>query len=59
MIKKYTATVNLVVDTDNDLDVEEMQAYLLNAVILDLDNETWGDIGVQNIDIDWDNLQEE
>ena len=59
MIKKYTATVNLVVDTDNDLDVEEMQAYLINAVILDLDNETWGDIGVQNIDIDWDNLQEE
>lgn len=59
MIKKYTATVSLVVDTDNDLDIEEMQAYLINAVMLDLDNETWGDIGVQNIDIDWDNLQED
>jgi len=58
MIKRFTATVSLTVNTENDLDENEMLAYLINAVCLDLDNETWGDIGVTDIDINWDDLQE-
>ena len=57
MIKRFTATVSLTVNTENDLDENEMLAYLINAVCLDLDNETWGDIGVTDIDINWDDLQ--
>lgn len=53
MIYKAVVTVNV----ENEMDIQSLNNYLSKAVILDIDIESEGYVGVTSIEIDWDTLR--
>ena len=66
MTRTYTASVTVRIETDDEtepmsydpIDSDELKTFLQNAVVLDLDTETYGNMGITDISVDWDYLQE-
>jgi hypothetical protein len=52
---KYITQV--IIQTAQPVDLEELKTYLQAATILDLDTEGQGNIGVENLEINWDSLK--
>jgi hypothetical protein len=48
---------NVFIDVNDDVNENDLQDYLSDAVLLDINTEEEGDMGVQSIEIDWTSLR--
>lgn len=48
---------NVFIDVDDNVNENDLHDYLSDAVLLDINTEEKGDMGVQSIEIDWTSLR--